>query len=85
MHTIASDFLAAVHAGTTTPPSNPPVPPRTWGQVAADYTAACVQNATTAAIFQGRPATWQQLAVTAGVGCAMGVASRAAQDWAARR
>lgn len=78
--------LAHVYGGNGSAPSpeGPASPPaeRTWGQVAADYTSACVSSATNAAIFQGRPTSMTQLAVTAGLGCAMGVANRAAQDWA---
>ena len=87
MQIIDHELLATVCGGNTNPPSDgqpAKPPPRTWSQVAADYTQACVQNATTAAIFQGRPASLQQLAVTAAVGCGMGLAGRAAQDWAER-
>jgi hypothetical protein len=53
---------------------------RTWGQVARQYGAACVQGAGQALMFGGRPRNWRQGLGTAAVGCAMGVGMRAVDD-----
>ena len=55
-------------------------PPRTWGQVARDYGAACIQGAGQSLIFAGRPRSWRQGLGNAAAGCAMGAGMRAVED-----
>lgn len=80
---IDTQLLSSVCGGNTTTPQQPPQKtPRSWGQVAADYASSCAQNAASAVIFQGRPTSLGQVAVTAGLGCAVGLATQATKDWA---
>jgi hypothetical protein len=53
---------------------------RTWGQVARQYGAACVQGAGQALMFGGRPRNVRQGLGTAAMGCAMGMGMRAVDD-----
>jgi hypothetical protein len=55
-------------------------PPRTWGQVARDYGAACIQGAGQSLIFAGRPRSMREGLGNAAAGCAMGVGMRAVED-----
>lgn len=55
-------------------------PQRTWGQVAREYGAACVQGAGQSMIFGGRPRSVREGLTNAAMGCAMGVGMRAVDD-----
>ncbi len=57
-----------------------PQQPRTWGQMATQYGAACAIGAGKALLAGGRPSSWQQAAGTAAWGCATGVGTRAIED-----
>ncbi|HUS32846.1 MAG TPA: hypothetical protein VMZ53_30300 [Kofleriaceae bacterium] len=86
MTILDNSTLAAVRGGDGEPQPAQPAQPakRSWNQFAADYVASCATTATNAAVFQGRPGSWQQLAITGAIGCAAGIATQAAQDWRAR-
>jgi hypothetical protein len=57
-----------------------PQQPRTWGQVATQYGAACAVGAGQALLAGGRPTSWQGAAATAAWGCATGVVTRGIED-----
>jgi hypothetical protein len=77
--------LLATVSGGQAQPQQPPgqddePPQRTWGQVARDYGAACIQGAGQSLIFAGRPRSWRQGLGNAAAGCAMGAGMRAVED-----
>jgi hypothetical protein len=55
-------------------------PPRTWGQVAREYSAACVSGAGQSVVFGGRPRSWREGLTNAAMGCAMGVGMKGVED-----
>lgn len=61
-------------------PADDAPPQRTWGQVAREYSAACVQGAGQSLIFSGRPRNAREALTTAAMGCAMGVGTKAVDD-----
>ena len=84
--TIDLAALATVGGGQAQPQAAPQggedegPPRRTWGQVARQYTAACVSGAGQSLMFGGRPRSWRQGLGTAAMGCAIGVGMRAVDD-----
>ena len=81
---IELSILATVCGGQQQPQQQPQGEPeqyrRTWGQVAREYGAACVQGAGQSLIFAGRPRNWRQGVTNAAMGCAMGVGMKAVDD-----
>ncbi len=57
---------------------------RTWGQVGREYAAACVTGAGQALVYGGRPRSVKDGAITAAMGCAMGVGMKAVDDFSGR-
>ena len=57
---------------------------RTWGQVGREYAAACVTGAGQALVYGGRPRNVKSGAITAAMGCAMGVGMKAVEDFSGR-
>lgn len=55
-------------------------PQRTWGQMAREYGAACIQGAGQSLVFGGRPRSAREGLTTAAMGCAMGVGMKAVDD-----
>lgn len=55
-------------------------PSRTWGQVAREYGAACLQGAGQSLVYGGRPRNMRQGLTNAAMGCAMGVGMKAVDD-----
>ena len=53
---------------------------RTWGQVARDYGAACIQGAGQSLVYGGRPRSVREGVTNAAMGCAMGVGMQAVND-----
>lgn len=53
---------------------------RTWGQMARQYGAACVQGAAQSMMYGGRPRNWREGLTTAAMGCAIGMGQRAVDD-----
>lgn len=83
IQTIDTSLLAGVSGGQQQQPAPGPQdqePPRTWGQTAREYGAACVQGAGQSLIFAGRPRSWRQGLTNAAMGCAMGVGMKAVDD-----
>jgi hypothetical protein len=82
------DHAQLAHAcggqSTTTPQSVSRPPTRSWSQLGAEYSSACIHGAKDALMFGGRPQNKRDVAVTAGIGCAMGLAAKGAEDVAAR-
>jgi len=54
--------------------------PRSWGQVAREYGAACVMGAGQSLVYGGRPRSARDAAINAAVGCATGVGMKAVED-----
>lgn len=65
---------APAEGGDDAPPS------RTWGQVAREYGAACLQGAGQSLIYGGRPRSVRSGLTNAAMGCAMGVGMKAIDD-----
>jgi hypothetical protein len=57
---------------------------RSWGQVGREYAAACVTGAGQALLYGGRPRNVKDGAITAAMGCAMGVGMKAVEDFSGR-
>ena len=79
LETIDSSLLDTINGGQAQPDDGAP-PQRTWGQVAREYGAACVQGAGQSLMFGGRPRSVREGLTTAAMGCAMGVGMRAVDD-----
>jgi hypothetical protein len=81
--TIASELLVTATGGAGAAPQQElpeEAQPRTWGQVGREYAAACVQGAGQAMLFNGRPRSVRDAAITAGIGCATSVGAKALDD-----
>ena len=57
---------------------------RSWGQMGREYAAACVTGAGQALVYGGRPRSVKDGAITAAMGCAMGVGMKAVEDFSGR-
>jgi hypothetical protein len=83
LETIDPSALATTIGGASAPtqqyPDDEPQS-RTWGQVAGEYTNACIQGAGQSLMFGGRPRNWRDAALTAAAGCGMGVGMKAIED-----
>ena len=53
---------------------------RTWGQMARQYAASCVQGAGQSLMYGGRPRNVREGLTTAAMGCAIGMGQRAVDD-----
>lgn len=78
MQTIDVSILSTVTGGQQY--QEGPPPRRTWGQVAREYGAACLQGAGQSLVFGGRPRSVREGLTSAAMGCAMGVGMRAVDD-----
>jgi hypothetical protein len=77
--TIDISQLATVGGGQAQQGGEQAQPRRTWGQVARQYGAACIDGAGQA-LAAGRPNSWREGLGTAAIGCATGVGKRAVED-----
>jgi hypothetical protein len=76
LETIEISMLGTVCGGQQVPDE----PPRSWGQVAREYGAACVQGAGQSLVYGGRPRSAREGLRNAALGCAMGVGMKAVDD-----
>jgi hypothetical protein len=86
MQTIDIASLELVIGGAAAAPQQQEDGPqsRTWGQVGREYAAACVTGAGQALVYGGRPRNVKDGAITAAMGCAMGVGMKAVEDVSGR-
>jgi hypothetical protein len=88
MQTIDIASLEHVIGGAAAAPQQEPQDDapqsRTWGQMGREYAAACVTGAGQALLYGGRPRNVKDGAITAGMGCAMGVGMKAVEEFSGR-
>lgn len=80
---ISLSSMSTVNGGQAAPQQGPyddAPQSRTWGQVARDYGAACIQGAGQSLVYGGRPRSVREGATNAALGCAMGMGMRAVDD-----
>ena len=80
LETIDLSSLSTITGGQAQQPDEGAPPQRTWGQVAREYGAACLQGAGQSLVFGGRPRSAREGLTNAAIGCAMGVGMRAVDD-----